>query len=59
VTATTVSAPPATTPDSRRWKALAVVLVGQLVILVDATIVNVAVPSIELACTPATRRWSG
>ncbi len=43
----TVSAPPATTPDSRRWKALAVVLVGQLVILVDATIINVAVPSIE------------
>ncbi len=43
----TASAPPATRPDPRRWKALAVVLVGQLVILVDATIVNVAVPSIE------------
>jgi len=33
-------------PDSRRWWALAVVSLGVALIIVDATIVNVAVPSI-------------
>ena len=33
--------------DRSRWLALAVVLAGAFVILLDATIVNVAVPSIQ------------
>jgi EmrB/QacA subfamily drug resistance transporter len=34
--------------DPRRWACLAVVLVGAFMILLDATIVNVAIPSIQL-----------
>src|ERR1700753_449933 len=47
-------AKPDTTPtssqserDRRRWIALAVVCLGQLMMVVDATIVNVALPSIQ------------
>jgi len=34
--------------DFRRWAALVVVCLGQLMIMLDATIVNVALPSIQL-----------
>jgi EmrB/QacA subfamily drug resistance transporter len=34
-------------PDPRRWKALMVLSVGVLMIVLDATIVNVALPSIQ------------
>lgn len=34
-------------PDPRRWRALGVVLIGVFLILLDSTIVNVAIPSIQ------------
>ncbi|MFJ6294390.1 MFS transporter [Streptomyces griseoviridis] len=40
-------APPASADDRRRWIALAVVLTASLLDLVDATIVNVAIPTIQ------------
>ena len=45
--------------DWRRWLTLVVVCFGQLMIMVDATIVNVALPSIQrdLHFTPATLSW--
>jgi EmrB/QacA subfamily drug resistance transporter len=53
-TATTTSSPhaAAATPaerrtDRRRWVALAVLCLGQLMMVLDATIVNVALPSIQ------------
>jgi EmrB/QacA subfamily drug resistance transporter len=36
-----------TTPDSRRWWALAVLVMAQFVTILDAAIVNVALPSIQ------------
>src|SRR6266545_3838274 len=36
------------TPDPRRWTSLAVVLVGAFMILLDVTIVNVAIPNIQV-----------
>lgn len=41
-----MSAP--TEPDPRRWVSLAVVLVGAFMILLDVTIVNVAIPSMQV-----------
>jgi EmrB/QacA subfamily drug resistance transporter len=38
---------PATTGDRRRWFALVVVCLAQLMIVLDSTIVNVALPSIQ------------
>ena len=35
----------ATDPDPRRWSALAVIAVAQLMIALDATIVSIALPS--------------
>ena len=45
--------------DRRRWLTLVVVCFGQLMIMVDATIVNVALPAIQrdLHFTPATLSW--
>src|SRR3982074_1592232 len=45
--------------DRRRWLTLLVVCFGQLMIMVDATIVNVALPAIQrdLHFTPATLTW--
>src|SRR5687767_15852716 len=34
-------------PDSRRWLALVVLCVGMLMIVLDVTVVNVALPSIQ------------
>ncbi|MFG1826822.1 MFS transporter [Microbispora bryophytorum] len=46
-------------PDHRRWLGLASVALAQLMIVVDMTIINVALPSInaELAITAADRQW--
>lgn len=40
-------AAPTDTSDKRRWIALAIVMTAAFMDLVDATIVNIAIPSIE------------
>jgi EmrB/QacA subfamily drug resistance transporter len=46
-------------PDPRRWKALAVCLVGGFMVLLDVSIVNVALPSIRvgLSATESDLQW--
>jgi EmrB/QacA subfamily drug resistance transporter len=46
-------------PAPRRWQALAVISVSQLMISVDSTIVNIALPSAQqdLGFSAATRQW--
>src|SRR5438309_4230592 len=46
-------------PDPRRWLALVVICFGQLMIVLDSTLVNVALPSIQrdLRFTPAELTW--
>jgi EmrB/QacA subfamily drug resistance transporter len=45
--------------DPKRWRALAVIAVAQLMIVLDATIVNIALPSAQadLGITTADRQW--
>ncbi|MFF7236906.1 MFS transporter [Streptomyces collinus] len=54
---TTVQARP--TPDDRRWKALAVCLTAGFISLLDTSIVNVALPSMErgLGASEAAQSW--
>jgi EmrB/QacA subfamily drug resistance transporter len=49
----------ASPPDSRRWLALAVIALAQLMVVLDATVVNVALPSTQhaLHITDANRQW--
>jgi EmrB/QacA subfamily drug resistance transporter len=59
-TAEASGVPPATTePDPRRWIALAVIAIAQLMVVLDATIVNIALPSAQKALdiTDADRQW--
>jgi EmrB/QacA subfamily drug resistance transporter len=53
------SADPAERSERRRWIALAVLCLGQLMMVLDATIVNVALPSIQrdLHFTQANLTW--
>src|SRR6188472_2319819 len=46
-------------PDPRRWLALGVLAVAQLMIILDASIVNIALPSMQedLGITDANRQW--
>jgi len=46
-------------PDPRRWLALGVLAVAQLMIVLDASIVNIALPSAQadLGITDANRQW--
>jgi EmrB/QacA subfamily drug resistance transporter len=46
-------------PDPRRWSALAVIAVAQLMIALDATIVSIALPSAQaaLGASDADRQW--
>ncbi|WP_432816366.1 MFS transporter [Streptomyces anulatus] len=46
-------------PDPRRWWALAVIALTQLVVVLDATIVNVALPQaqLELELSDTERQW--
>jgi EmrB/QacA subfamily drug resistance transporter len=41
-----MTAPTTTTPDPRRWLALALLAVAQFVVVLDASIMNIALPSI-------------
>src|SRR3982750_355303 len=43
----TLASAPAPVPDHRRWMALLVVCLAQLMIVLDGTIVNVALPAIQ------------
>ena len=47
------------TPDPRRWAALAVLAVAQFMVVLDASIVNVALPSIQrdLGFTESSLQW--
>ena len=48
-----------TTPDPKRWLALAVIAIAQLMIVLDASIVNIALPSAQkdLGISDADRQW--
>jgi MFS family permease len=51
---------PAKTPDhDRRWLVLAAVAVAQLMVVLDVTIVNIALPSaqIDLGFSDESRQW--
>jgi EmrB/QacA subfamily drug resistance transporter len=56
-----VQAPPAraVAPDPGRWLALAVIVISQLLIVLDATIVNIALPTaqVDLHISDANRQW--
>lgn len=46
-------------PDPRRWLALPIIALAQLMVVLDATIVNIALPSaqLDLHITDANRQW--
>jgi EmrB/QacA subfamily drug resistance transporter len=46
-------------PDPRRWLALAVIAIAQLMVVLDATVVNIAMPSAQTALhiSNADRQW--
>ncbi|MBB5791976.1 MFS transporter [Jiangella mangrovi] len=46
-------------PDPRRWRALAFIAIAQLMVVLDATIVNIALPSAQadLGISDANRQW--
>jgi EmrB/QacA subfamily drug resistance transporter len=46
-------------PDSRRWLALTVIAIAQLMVVLDATVVNIALPSAQrdLHISNADRQW--
>lgn len=46
-------------PDPRRWKALAFIALAQLMVVLDATIVNIALPSAQadLGISDGNRQW--
>jgi len=51
--------PASVEPDPRRWKALLVIAIAQLMVVLDASIVNIALPSIQsdLGISDADRQW--
>jgi EmrB/QacA subfamily drug resistance transporter len=53
------SAPAQGAPDPKRWLALGVIAVAQLMIVLDASIVNIALPSAQkdLGISDADRQW--
>src|SRR6187431_2378068 len=55
----TVSSPASLAPDSNRWRMLAVIAVAQLMIILDGSIVNVALPHMadELDIAPTSVQW--
>jgi EmrB/QacA subfamily drug resistance transporter len=59
MTAPGAAPPPAATPDRNRWAALIVLCVGFLMIVLDVTVVNVALPEIQsdLGFTQSSLAW--
>ncbi|MEW2396189.1 MFS transporter [Streptomyces sp. NPDC046862] len=57
--ATVTSLPPAEAPSRHRWWILAVIGVAQLMVVLDATIVNIALPSAQkdLGFSDGDRQW--
>ncbi|MFJ8082468.1 MFS transporter [Streptomyces sp. NPDC096205] len=55
---TGASSPPS--PDPRRWWALVVIALAQLIVVLDMTIVNIALPSAQqdLGMTDGNRQWA-
>jgi EmrB/QacA subfamily drug resistance transporter len=55
----TETAPGVTAPDPRRWFALVVIAIAQLMVVLDATIVNIALPNAQkdLHISLANRQW--
>ncbi|GAA0745078.1 MFS transporter [Dactylosporangium roseum] len=55
ISGTSASAP----PDPKRWIALAIIAIAQLMVVLDATIVNIALPSAQeaLDISTADRQW--
>ncbi|MYW68264.1 DHA2 family efflux MFS transporter permease subunit [Streptomyces sp. SID8379] len=53
------AAPAADAPDPRRWWGLVVIALAQLMVVLDATIVNIALPSAQtaLGMSDANRQW--
>ena len=51
---------PALAPDPKRWWALAVIALAQLMVILDGTIVNIALPSAQraLGMSDADRQWA-
>jgi len=47
------------TPDPKRWKALAVLGIAYLMVVLDVSIVNVALPSIQTDLNSHRRTSSG
>jgi len=47
------------TPDPNRWRALVVIAIAQLMVVLDASIVNIALPSMQedLGISDANRQW--
>ncbi|MCW2830385.1 MAG: transporter [Aeromicrobium sp.] len=58
-TSSATGGPAAEEPDPKRWLALAVIAVAQLMIVLDASIVNIALPSAQadLDISNADRQW--
>ena len=56
---TTVHPETSTDVDPRRWLALVVIAVAQLMVVLDASIVNIALPSAQeaLGISDANRQW--
>jgi MFS family permease len=50
---------PADEPYERRWLALGIIALTVLLVILDATIVNIALPAVsaDLGITPATQQW--
>src|SRR5690242_17981666 len=57
--ATTASSDAGHPPDPKRWMALLVILIAQLMVVLDGTIVNIAMPRAQLALgiDDANRQW--
>ncbi|MGW5097078.1 MFS transporter [Streptomyces nodosus] len=53
------SAPGASAPDANRWRALVFIALAQLMVVLDATIVNIALPSAQqdLGISDGNRQW--